>query len=136
MGQPAIGAGGDVEEVEPAGEQKGIETVGRSGALLTAQGVVVEESGTRLLVGLEQAPGKQGAHVELAHPGGFEHRQGQRKTQLLASHRLGPFHEVIVVLERRETLEHRHDPVEGGFGAGVVGEQGLVGGQVGQGVEP
>ena len=37
---------------------------------------------TGLLVGLEEAPGKQGAHVELGYPGLLEDGQGKLKAKL------------------------------------------------------
>ena len=132
MGEPAVGAGGDIQQVEAAGEQKGVEFLRGRAAGLARQGIVAEKTVAGLLVGLEDAPGEQGAHVELADPGLLEDRQGQAETQLLLGQGLGPFHEVVIVLQGREPLQHRHDPVEGILHASVVGLEGGVGGGIGE----
>ena len=72
--QASVGAGGDVQQVETAVEQEGVEGIGVGAAGLTNQGIVVVEGEAGLFVGLKHAPGEQGAHVELAGPGLLEDR--------------------------------------------------------------
>jgi hypothetical protein len=80
--------------VETAVEQELLEPFAVPGG----QGMIPEEARAHLLVGLEDAPGEQGAHVELGHPGVLEQWQGQLKSQLTLGDRLGPGHEVGLVL--------------------------------------
>ena len=99
VGQATVGAGGDVQQVEAAVEQEGVEAFGVGAARLAGQGVVVIEGEAGLLVGLEHAPGEQGAHVELAGPGLLQHRQGQLMAQFRQGQALGFGHEVALVLQ-------------------------------------
>ena len=136
MGQTAIGAGRDVEQVKTAGEQERIERFTGGTAGLACQRIVLEEGVASLLVGFEQAPGKQGAHVQLAHPGLLQDRQGELKAQLSLGQSLGLLDEIRLVLERGKALEHGHDPIEGSFHLLVVGLQGRIGLTIREGMEP
>ena len=82
MGQPAIGAGGDVEQMEATGEQESVESLRCRAAGLAGQGILLKEGLAGLLVGFEHTPGKQAGHVELTHPGLLQNRQGQGKAKL------------------------------------------------------
>ena len=122
--------------METAGQQEGIEVLRRAAAGLTAQGIVPEEGGAGLFVGLEHGPGEQGAHVELGHPGALEHRQGQVEAEITASQLLGPGNEVLLVLQSGEALQDRHDAIEGILDAAVVGTQSSVLDAIGQRMLP
>ena len=100
MGQPTVGAGGDVEQVEAAGQQELLKVFRLPGVALAAERVVLEELGAHLFVGLEHAPGKQGAHIKLGYPGLLQDWQRQLVAQFVPGQLLGPDDEVSFVLER------------------------------------
>ena len=101
VGQSTVGAGGHIQQMKAAVEQEGVEVFGRAAAGLAGQRVVVEEAEAGLLIGLEHAPGEQGAHVQLAGPGGFQDRQGQRMAELRFGKPLRLDDEISFVLEGR-----------------------------------
>ena len=135
VGQATVGAGGHIQQMKAAVEQEGLEVFGRAAAGLAGQRVVVEEAEAGLLIGLEHAPGEQGAHVQLAGPGGFQDRQGQGMAELRFGQPLGLGNEIGFVLEGRQTLQHRHDPIEGAECPLLVGTQGGVGAAIAERVE-
>ena len=136
MGQAAVGAGCDVQQVEAAGEEKVIEDLGRRAGRLAGQRILLEECGAHLFVGLEHTPGEQGAHVQLGDPGLLEDGKRQAVAQLRPGQLLGLLHEVILVLEGREPFQKGDDAVEGLLDGGVVGLQGRVGGLIGERMAP
>jgi len=121
MGQATVCAGGDIQEMEAALQQEGVEGFGVAAAGLGRQGIVVEEGEAGLLVGLKDAPGKEGAHVQLRGPGGLEDRLGQLMAQLSEGQALGLLNKIVLVLKGREALQDRHDPVKGAKGLLLVG---------------
>ena len=135
MGQAAIGAGGDIEQVKAALQQEGFECLGGLAAPLALQGILLKEGGAGLLKGLEHAPGEQGAHVELGHPGPLQDRQGKLITQLGAGELLGPDDKIILVLQGGELFEHRHDPVERFFHPVVIGLKPGIGASIAHGMK-
>ena len=58
MGQAAIGAGGDIKEVETTLEQEMVESLSSLAALVTAQGIGSKETAAGLAIGLKHTPGK------------------------------------------------------------------------------
>ena len=135
MGQATVGAGGDVEQVKAALQQEGFECLGGLSTPLALQGILLKEGGAGLLKGLEHAPGEQGAHVELGHPGPLQDRQGKLISQLGAGELLGPDHKIILVLQGGELFEHRHDPVERFFHPVVIGLKPGVGASIAHGMK-
>ena len=135
MGQAAVGAGGDVEQVKAAFQQEGFERLGGLAAPLALQGILLKEGGAGLLKGLEHAPGEQGAHVELGHPGPLQDRQGKLISQLGAGELLGPGDKIILVLEGGELFEHWHNPVERIFHPVVIGLKPGVGASIAEGMK-
>ena len=134
MGQSSVCTGGDVEQMKPAREQKRIKRLGALGAWPGRQGVLAEKVNAGLLISLEQAPGKQAAHVQLLHPGRFQDRQGELALQFGTGHGLSPLHEIIFMLKCRDALQHRHDSIEALLHRQVVGLKSSVGSSVCKGM--
>ena len=121
--------------MEAAIQQEGIEGLCSLAAGLTREGIVVEETETGLFIGLEDAPGKQGAHVQLAGPGVLQQGSRQGMPEFGDGQSLGLGFKVHLVLKRRQAPEHRHDPIKGTETAFLVGAQSLIGLAVAQGMQ-
>ena len=135
MGQPSIGAGGDIQQMETTRKQKGVEGFGGGTARTGPKGILFVKSSAGLLVGFKNAPGKQGAHVQLGDPGPLQNRQGQLITEFCLGHSLGLVDEVAFVLQGGKLLQHRHDAIECRLHPGVVGMESSIAGAITEGME-